>query len=179
MRIDAFEKVMSQIPNKGKVLDVGAAGLEGDNTTDYLVANFPDYTGICIRPEKVEAYNNPNIIVGDFYKTQFDTKFDVIVLDLNIDNNIGKDWTDEGLQRMHEILNPDGYLVNYVMLTTEYGDDHTPHEIRTHADKFWGELTAEAVGKKLQTIPGFELFAYQLEERRPYILWVALRKTDG
>lgn len=178
-----FDNLIQVLPTDSKVLDVGASGLEGENTTNALVARFPDYTGICIRPEKVEAYKylhpDVNLIVGDFYARDIpDETYDLVVLDLNIENNLLKDWTDEGVKRIHKMLKPGGYLINYVMTTTEYGDpDATPQLIATHRDKFWGGW--KKIGDKLSKLKGFEVYASAQEQGRPYIQWVMLKKTNG
>lgn len=181
--VNGFEKIISQIDKDSFVLDVGASGHEGENTTNYLIKRFENYFGICIQPEKVEAYkdNHPeaHIIVGDFYKHKFKDKFDVVVLDLNIENNVIQDWSLEGLQNVRELLNDGGILINYVMTTDQYGDaDVTPALIRKRWVEFWkvDKLTNEAIGKRLENIPGFDLFAHEVEERRPYIMWVGLKK---
>ena len=56
--VNGFEKLIQAIPKGSMVLDVGAGGLEGFNTTDFLIARFgvKNVKGICIRPEKVTAY---------------------------------------------------------------------------------------------------------------------------
>lgn len=180
----AFEKLINWMPKSFDVLDVGAAGLEGENTTDTLVKRFKGYTGICIRPEKVAAYLQLHpeltgkLLCDDFYSHPFNRhSFDLVVLDMNIDNNMARDWTDEGLARAWELLKPGGYLINYVMMTDQYGDPETPAQIREHWRTWWqGPINPMTVGNKLYSIRQWEVVATEKEERRPYILWVLLKK---
>lgn len=172
------------------MLDVGAGGLEGENTSQYLLDHFgvKNVTGICRNTAQVELYQaqraerqepKANIIIGDFYTHQFNQQFDLVVLDLNIESNVEIDWTPTGLEAMRSYLKPGGILINYVMLTEWYGDENeTPALIRKCWKEFYGteEMTAQVVGKRLQRVPGYRLFAHAREKRRPYILWVALQK---
>ena len=186
--MNGFEKIISAVPKDSMVLDVGAGGLEGFNTTDFLIARFgvKNVKGICIRSEKVEAYKEKHpsmdLIVGDFYKGGHykQKSFDLVVLDLNIDNNVIRDWSLEGLASVRNNLNENGMLINYVMLTDQYGDENkTPELIRKRWKEFWHTdiLTYEDIGKRLTNLPGYELFAHEVEEIRPYIMWVALKKV--
>ena len=186
--VNGFEKLIQAIPRGSVVLDVGAGGLEGFNTTDFLIARFgvKNVKGICIRPEKVEAYKGRfpemDLIVGDFYKESHykEKSFDLVVLDLNIDNNIIKDWSLEGLAQTRDLIKEGGMLINYVMTTDQYGDENeTPALIRKRWKEFWHTdiLTYEDIGKRLTNLPGYELFAHEVEEIRSYIMWVALRKV--
>jgi hypothetical protein len=174
--METFDKLIRTLPKELKVLDVGVAGHEGENTSCFLVKYFSDVTGITIRSEKEVAWDAYPVIRDDFYKHKFKEKFDLIVLDLNIDNNIGRDWTTEGLGRISKLLNPNGYLINYVMMTDNYGDPETPALIRKHAKKWWGELTDEAVRSKLSTLDIWRLISCERESRRPEILWILLQR---
>ncbi len=168
-----FKKLIQDLDPKSKVLDVGAWGLEGDNTTEYLSERFKDL--VTMNVKELEGVN----LVGDFYKHKFKEKFDLIVLDLNIENNILKDWSLKELKRVRGLLKKGGMLINYVMTTDQYGDPgRTPQLIRKRWKKFWRtkKLTNEIIGERLQSIPGYELFLHEQEERRSYILWVALKK---
>ncbi len=176
-----FEKLISKFPAELKTLEVGVWGHEGVNTSKLLIERFPDYLGMNIREEKKrecqETFPKAIILNADYYKWKFTTLWDLIVLDLNIENNL-KDWSDEQLERVHKILMPGGFVINYIMMTDQYGDPETPALIREHRDRFWGVSVwdAEAIFRKLGNIKGFQYFAHQREERRPYIYWVVLQK---
>jgi hypothetical protein len=165
----SFEKLINLIPKEASVLDVGAGGLEDENTGVFLKARFPNYTGINIKPLA--------FIQGDYNTYDFGKQFDLVVLDLNIENNL-KDWSDEGLQRISRWIKPGGYLINYVMTTTEYGNpNETPQLIAEHRDKWWNGW--DDMGDRLSRLKGFEFIVHQTEERRPYIKWVLLKKING
>ena len=185
--MNGFEKIIQTIPKGSRILDVGSGGHEGENTTNYLIKRFgvDDVLGINIRPEKaeeiIEAHKGFNVLVGDFYKHKFKEKFDAVILDMNIENNVIYDWSLEGLERVRGLLNKGGMLVNYIMTTDQYGDpNETPKLIRKMFKEFWKveKLDYEAIGNRLQDISGYEVFAQEQEERRPYILWVALQKIE-
>lgn len=183
--MNAFEKIISIIPKDLSVLDVGAGGLHGENTSDALLAHFKDYTGICTEKQEVEVYqamreekklSRANIIFGDFLTTDFGRYFDVIVHDLNVEANM-ESWEDH-FEKVLLRMRPDGYLVTYVMTTTEYGDPLiTPHLLRKHWATFWKCLPPhnEAIGRKLKEFDYLELILAEREERRPYITWVLLK----
>lgn len=186
--VNGFQRILETLPRNMRVLDVGAGGLEGENTTNYLLPHVGqnNYKGICTTKKQVDSYTNlhpeADIVVGDFYETEFKEKFDLIVLDLNIANNVERDWTDEGLARVREMLDKDGLLINYVLCTDGYGDPgETPELIRKGWKDFWGmdEFSHEKVGNKLYSLKGWEVYMTSQEERRNYILWVALRRTSG
>lgn len=185
-----FQRIIQTLPKTLKVLDVGSGGLEGENTTQYLAEHFEskNILGICKSAKQVEIYQAQRaerkepaleIVVDDFYAHEHSGLFDLVVLDLNIENNVQQDWTPEGLQRVSKLLNPGGYLINYVMLTDQYGDPETPQIIRSAWQKFYGtnEMICEVVEKRLNKIDGFELFSCEQESRRPYIYWVCLKKV--
>ena len=183
MEEKGFKRLISSLP-KGSVLDVGCGGLEGENTTDYLVEYFgvESITGVCKWKKDIDKYRlkvpEINIIETDYYGIEFNEKFDLVVLDLNIENNL-KDWTDEGLKRTSKLVKKDGVLINYVMMTDAYGDpNETPQMIRDHRKNFWesDEWKNEMVGARIRKIKGFKLLGVEREERRPYIYWVALQK---
>lgn len=189
-----FQKLISFLPRNFKVLDVGCGGLQGENTTNYLTEHFEpkNITGICNSDHEVKRFQalrveaklqELNIISTDFYKDVLShDPFDLAVLDLNIENNLLQDWSVEGLKRMELFVKPGGYLINYVMLTNQYGDPtKTPSLISQHWRDFWGteKLQLRNIGERLSRINSWELFAYELEERRKYILWVMLKRTSG
>lgn len=168
--LSTLERMISVLPPTASILDVGAGGLQDENTGIYLKARFEDYTGI-----NTKQFGQD--ILGDFYTHSFDRKFDLIVLDLNIDNNLLKDWTNEGLEYARSLLNPNGFLINYVMVTTNYGDPETPAMIAKHRDEFWNGW--EGIIDKLENLKGFKLMGILQEERRPEILWVMLKTING
>ena len=180
----AFQRLISKIPKDVSVLDVGAGGLDGENTTSYLIERFGKKNLACIstNPSPLFLQLNPdaNLWKADFYALEpEDREFDLAVLDLNIENNL-LDWSSERLAGMRRWLSDDGHLINYVMTTDKYGDEKTPATIRKHWLDFWGGVpTPEAVSERLQSIPGYEFVAVEREERRPEILWVMLKKISG
>lgn len=172
---DTFDKLIRSLPSNLKVLDVGVAGHEGENTSLLLADYFGDVTGITVRDLPWDKYP---VIRHDFYKYRFKTKYDLVVLDLNIDNNIGRDWTKAGMDRVSRLLTPRGYVINYVMMTDDYGDPQTPGQIRAHSRKWWGAfpLTDQIVESKLSTLGSWHLIEIGRELRRPEILWTLLQK---
>lgn len=182
-----FEKLIEFIPQDSRVLDIGCGGLSGENTTNYLIKRFKDITGICRRSEEAQKYADahPDIpfIFNEFNKVSRKPFHDLVVYDLNIENNI-LSW-EAGFKDMLSYLKPEGYLITYVMTTTEYGDNGTPNYIREHWERFYGQpqsgiLNNELIGKKMQELADYEFIASEVEERRPYITWVCLkRKISG
>lgn len=178
-------RLIKHLPKDLKVLDVGCGGLYGENTSEYLIAHFgvENITGVCTSEREVGIYHarraemglpEVSIRVEDFYKMEPE-KYDVVVLDLNIENNL-KDWTDKGLEYAKKFLKPGGYLINYVMVTDQYKDEDTGEMIKVAwADFFGGDIGYEQVGKKLSSLKDFKLLGQVKEERRPYILWVLLQ----
>lgn len=172
------------MPKNTLVLDVGCGGLWGENTTDYLIEHFGDERIQGLVKEGEASYEfskqHPNIkfSFGDFHTHEFPITFDLVVLDLDIRGNL-INWSEEGLKRVKDLVSPGGYLINYVMMTDQYGDpEETPKLIREHAERFWLELTPEAVGRKLDQLEDFEFVAFIQEERRSYIYWVLLRRRE-
>lgn len=175
-----MEELIENLPEYLSVLDIGAGGLYGVNTTDVLIKHFADYTGIC--KTEVNSYlaqceekglGKPNIIIGDYYQHNFGRQFDLVVHDLDIGNNI-KDWENE----FGDIpLKDKGYLITYIMMTTEYGNKDTSNKIRRHWQEFWGvdNLNNKAIGKR--KIKNYEFLRAMREKRRPYITWIMLQKT--
>lgn len=182
----AIEKLIGWMPRGGKVLDIGCAGLDGENTSEFLINHFTKegFVGVCRKTqwnkESIANFESKHVGVTvldrDFYEMEFDGQFDLLVLDLNIDNNILKDWTEEGMERAKSIVKRGGYLINYVMTTTEYGDTDTPALLAKHRDKWWGSFSDEDITRKLNNINDWEYVAHQKEERRPEIIWVLLKK---
>jgi SAM-dependent methyltransferase len=179
-----FEKLINWMPKEFSVLDVGCGGLLGENTSSFLATHFKKVLGICWRPETNEdlrsfktIFPNVEILHEDFFRKKFDQQFDLVVLDMNIESNLDHNWTNEGLRDLKKLVKPGGYLINYVMMTTEYGDAETSQLLARHRDEFWqsSEFSNRAIGAKLQTLTGWELVTHGQEERRPYIYWVLLK----
>ena len=188
-----FQKLISVLPKEFTVLDVGSGGLQGENTTNYLIEHFrsENIMGVCWADVETKRYLETReatrmvkipIFSGNFYKMNFVRQYDLVVLDMNIESNLEKDWSDEGLARVRGLVKDGGYLINYIMLTDQYGDpEKTPQFIRERWKKWWrtDKLTLKEIGMRLRDIKGWEVFAHDIEERREYILWIMLKKTSG
>lgn len=180
-----FQKLIQMLPRELSVLDVGAGGLEGENTSEFLLERFKDYTGICIKPDRVELYNaqrkergqkEANIIVGDFYVHDFGRIFDVLVLDLNIERNL-LDWEDR-FEQVKKYVKHGGYVITYSMMDDTYTDVESVHEqIRSTWISFCGvnDMNVNSLTNGVRAIPGFELVTIETEKRRPEVAWVLLR----
>ena len=179
-----MDELIDKLPKTLRVLDVGAGGLQGENTSDVILDWFDNYTGICREKKEVDTYlaqrkekglSEPDIIIGDYYEHQFEP-FDLVVYDLNIENNI-MEW-ERGF--VGAPVKDGGFLITYIMMTDQYGDpNETPPLLRNHWKNFWGDesFSYSAVGAK--KIKGWDMLATQREERRKYILWVLMQKTSG
>ena len=178
----AFERIIRSLPKEFSVLDVGCGGLLGENTSQYLQGYFTDILGVNIKENKdllefKKIYPNAKIKIGNYKDIK--EQFDLVVLDLNIEGNL-ENWSVEGLEKDGKLIKENGYLLNYVMATDQYGKpNETPELLRKHCKKWWGEFTREAIGKKLNNLKGWKMWLCEQEERRPYILWVLLKKTNG
>lgn len=175
---NAFERLIAYIPQNSKVLDVGANGLGGENTTQSLQQRFSDYMGVNIQKGDILH----NIFKLDFYKINPKERFDLVALDLDIENNLLQDWSEKGLERVRSMLADGGFLINYIMCTDAYGTTEATHEaIRRHWREFWemDRVDYEKIGEKLNSLKGWGLIASAQEERRPYILWTLLQRTSG
>ena len=183
-----FQRIIKRIPKRSRVLDVGGGGLDGANTTNFLRERFSDITLIEIATGRMHDYvkkfgdeNIRQMIHDDFYKRKWGRdKFDLIVLDLNIENNIKRDWTSAGLKRIHRLLNPNGIVIIYVMTTYEYGDAEIPSMICKHMNIFWESVppTTTGIRRKLKRdfADLYDVFSIVKEEIRDTIIWVALKK---
>ena len=142
-----FERIIRRIAPEAKVLDVGAWGLGGENTTKILQRHFGNVT--CLNREQI---GHAVDIVTNFYTYNFKEKFDVIVLDLDGENNAHNDWTDKQLERNFNLLNEGGILINYI----------------------------QTMGRRVYDIGNisnwFNIIKFYPEDRRPDIVWVALKK---
>lgn len=180
--MDGFNKIIQSLQPK-TILDVGCGGLLGENTTVYLVEKFGDskVLGICRDNQQTGMFRNrfPNlkIITGDFYSHKFEQKFDLIVLDLNADNNF-KDWSHDQLQKVREMLNDGGVIINYVMGTIWYDSEEFAKQIANHWLNWWDtdEINRETIERRLKRLQDFKILAIEQEARRPYIWWVAIQK---
>ncbi len=155
-----FRKIIERIPGTDAVLDVGSWGLDGGNTTDAVVGLFNDITLINIKPQ-VNA-----CIVADYYTYKFDKKFDLIVLDLNIDHNI-PDWEDD-FKYTKTLLNPKGKIVCFIMLDGEYGGLESAKRIKKHWKTYWNtdKLTPKIIRKRFPMA--------EEDSSRPEIYWVLI-----
>lgn len=183
--LETFEKFIQVLPKDAKVLDVGVAGVGGENTSDFLSKHFNRVLGVTIDERGLamaqNRYKNYDFIHDNFYNRPFEQKFDLLVLDLTIESNLLNDWSDKGLERAYNLIKPGGFLINFVMATDQYGDpDITPDLIRWHSKRWWKSdtPTTEAIGKKLEVIKGFKLHVAAPELRRPYIYWVMLQRDE-
>lgn len=180
-----FQKLIQMLPRELSVLDVGAGGLEGENTSEFLLERFKDYTGICIKPDRVELYNaqrkergkeEANIIVGDFYTHDFGRVFDVVVLDLNIERNLS-DW-ESRFDIAKRYVKHGGCIITYFMMDDTYTDVESVHE---QIRKVWislcgaNDMNIQSLANGVRAIPGFELITIESETRRPEVAWVLLR----
>jgi len=141
-----FKRIIQKIDRNAKVLDVGAWGLEGENTSQHLKERFSKVVFMNI--EQIEGVT----LVDDFYKCKFREKFDVIVLDMPQEDNVKKDWTNEGLKRVAELLKGNGIFITFILLREE----------QEYQDVNVSKL--------------FDLFAIYPENQRKDIIWVALKK---
>jgi len=181
MEEKGFAKLIKELPKDWKVLDVGCGGLGGENTSNYLVEHFGEenITGICKWRKDVGAFKqkHPNVdmIEADYYELDIKDKYDLVVLDLNIENNL-KDWSEEGIKRTRALLKPNGIFINYIMMTDDYGDpNETPKLIQQHRKDWWrsNEFTNEMIGRRLDGV--VDIAGLEQEERRPTIYWIAMK----
>ena len=183
---DFFLLIKDMSPDMS-VLDIGYGGLDGENTTEYLLRKFNHNNMVGLVKENrdsrryADSHRDIRVLWGAFPDIMPDTKFDLIVADLNIDTNIKHNWTDKGLDMLLKYLDDGGYLINYVMKTTDYGDEATTQLITNHWKEWWGSETFSdvAIVKKLLGLKNFELIDILQEPRRSYITWVKLKKISG
>ena len=166
--LKGFRKIIAGLPKNLSVLDVGAWGLEGDNTTEAIREHFTDVTFIN-RKEVAKP-----CIKADYYTYEFDKKFDLIVLDLNIDNNIQRDW-EENFRHSFKNLKEGGSIICYAMITSDYGDPETPAMIKKHWKDYWKCCELTPIDIVAGVIDRFTLLDIQEDERRGEIYWVHLR----
>lgn len=183
-----FEKLIELLPRQWKVLDVGGGGLHGENTTDALVEHFDDVTCVCWADTETDVYKarlderkikRPRFISADYYTIDFANDYGLVVTDLNVENNLARDWSDEGIERVRDMLIPGGVWITYVITTDQYDSEETGAFIREQSKKLWGRFPFdnEDIGKRLSSLKGWEIYGQEQESRRSYIHWVALRKV--
>lgn len=142
--------------------------MEGDNTSLSLLAQFNDVTLINKKPMPEEG-----VIVADYYTHKFDRKFDLIVLDLNIDCNIKMDW-EKNFKHSFNNLSKNGSIICYAMVTDDYGNKDTPKMIRDHWKNYWGVKTLTLPDIVAGTMDKFILKDIQEDEKRGEIYWICL-----
>jgi hypothetical protein len=173
----AFEKLIEYVHAESLVLDVGYGGLDGENTTNYLRARFKNLWGLNKNAEHVLAYRKltgaTDPVVLGIYPNDMSSiarHWDLIVLDQNIDGNLDF-WSEQGLKMALSVVERKGYLITYVMLTDEYGNENMVHDrLREHRAFWW---TAD----RFEKLPNWKLVDCAVEERRPEIMWVLLQAT--
>lgn len=175
--MEAFERLINQVPEESEVLDVGAGGHSGVNTSLFLIQRFKKYVGMNNKTnEEITKFcgdNNQAIVIADYWE-QGGAQYDLLVLDMNIDNNF-RNWSDDGLTHAKKCLRKGGYMICYIMVTDNYGNPETPAQLREHRDKWWGSWDKENIVKKLKNLDGFTFIALEQEERRPEIYWSLLK----
>jgi hypothetical protein len=115
-----------------EILDIGGGGLKGKNTTNDLLEYFDiKKHSITIQhwseweTDKGTDYckNIDDIteIDADFYSYDYgEKKFDLIVIDMPSKLNM-RDWEEDLLKnKIFDLLNEDGHVINYVLNGTEY-----------------------------------------------------------
>lgn len=172
-----FNMLVRDMPKDMSVLDVGAWGLTGENTTTYLTNHFKTVITMNIKP--IHGVD----IVGDFYTNPPNLRFDLIVLDLNIDNNLSHDWTREGMNRIHKMLNPGGFVILYLLTKEGYTNDEPAKTlINNSLNHLWksSPVTVDGIGNAIMGFKDiFDLVAIQPDDRRDNIAWVKLQRYDG
>lgn len=151
------------------VLDVGCFGLDGENTTNFLIEVFgaSKIHGVCKDPaSKVLADNNGVTLDVAFFHEEDYGKYDLVVYDHRIDDNL-KWWRNPNTSNIGK------YFATYIMTTDQYGDEETPQQIRETWDDVWGGFpTVERIQAK--DYSPLKLVKMVTETRRPEITWVLL-----
>ena len=164
----AVENLIKNIPAHASILDVGYGGLDGVNTTNYLRARFHDVWGFSkdatamLRYKEMFGLNDP-IILGIYPQDMPQRKWDLLILDININTNLDF-WSDEGLKKAWSFVNDGGYILTYIMTAGFNVPQEIKDMIKQHNKKWWD---------KNPTVP---IVAQEQEERRPEIIWVLLKK---
>lgn len=166
----AFERIIADLPRGLTCLDVGYGGLDGENTTNYLRAHFKEVWGLCKDAVAVRRYKeftgSKDLVVLGIYPQHMPLHwiYDVLVLDTNIEGNLDF-WSEEGMERAWSFVKDGGFIITYLMAPDgKYGGPETQKLIQEHKKKWW--------------VPNREIrvVAAEVEERRPEITWVLLRK---
>lgn len=173
----AFERLIEHVPQDSVVLDVGAGGCEGENTSNYLVRRFKKYTGVNIKHSSdIDRWvmNNPDVemLFQDFFALE--RKCDFLVFDATIEKQL-EQWSQTGLSGLGRFINSGGYLAMYIMTDPNYGDENIHKLLRENRDEWWGSWDKEDIVKKLKNLDGFTFIALEQEERRPEIYWSLLK----
>jgi hypothetical protein len=175
-----FERIIKCVPKSYSVLDVGAGGLTGENTSQALYDKFlAKYHGINVKDTQdidIFKMRNPGADVyhQNFFDTQEHEKYGCIVLDMNIENNL-LNWSEKGLDFVKKRLARNGYLINYIMTDPSYGDANSQKLLAEHRQSWWKSWAVPDLVEKLMSLPHLRLIALEREERRPEIYWTLLR----
>lgn len=172
-----FDKLIQKISRYAEVLDVGAWGLKGENTTKPLLKRFFNVMTMNVKP--LEGVDK----VADFYRYNFGRrKFDLIVLDLDMQNNVGRDWTRRGLEHIYDLLSKGGVVIIYALTNRKYSFDPKVNQmVESHLDSFWKcrPLTPEGIASKLAEFADlFTVFGIEKDGERDNVIWVALKRHE-
>jgi hypothetical protein len=103
-----FKKIIKNIKPSSVVLDVGGWGcLGGVNSSKYLMDKFKNVYFL----NKDQREDKVNII-EDWFSYNPDSKFDVIVIDINWRMT----WTDKEFEKVSGLLNDEGIFITYLNL---------------------------------------------------------------
>lgn len=171
----AFERLIQNIPREATVMDVGYGGLDGENTTNYLRKRFFKVDGICKDANGVDRYRalypdaEKDDVIKGFYPNDMPEgkKWDLLVLDQGIEGNLHF-WSPEGQERAWSYVKEGGGIITYMMLTDFYSDEATHELIKEHRERYWQPC--------LQHIVWSHVLGMEREERRPYIMFVLLKR---
>lgn len=156
--LKGFEYVIDGI-EAIKIFDGGGGGLEGENTTNYLIKKYGLKNITCLSKDlkmsDVYRAQHPGVkIINKMFEWSDCEGFDLVIHDFNIETNM------ELWENPPKLSVP---LVTYVMTDINYHP-----KLREHALKVWGtdNITEELVAKRVKKV--------SREVRRPEILWVLL-----
>lgn len=190
-----FETVLQslRLPARPRVLDVGAGGFLGTNTTVHLL-NLPgaQVDAIELNPERAQALAEKfagrlNVVCGDFLQHGFDGAYDLVVLDL--DSQLIPALYEEWIPgKVKELLNPGGAVVvlcfGYAPETPTESYGLAP-EIQALAKDFLmrrfgtAVLTPQIVEAAYRGDPDYRFVAMQGKLGRPppeTIVWIGLQR---
>lgn len=188
--MDNFEILLKTIilTPGSTILDIGAGGVAGENTSEYLYKLFSDSFQIYANhigesPSNTWCRDHPKVqqIIADCYIHNFGKKFDLIVQDMPLLFNIS-DWEDlDHINvQIYNMLNSGGYYINYIMKDKNYGSSKHQHAIAANHKQHWDSddgLDEEFLSKKILEKYGkkFECIRIIKEGRRE-LFWVLLKK---